>query len=242
MTAGILDILGVDMGNVRAPDSENPKGYFEDRDFSKLTSDIFVRGRAGSDGFNPPTRDEILRVVSEFDEQARKLLHEKASASKGQLWGWKTNGTCLTAPLYLRHLKQPKMIIVFRNMLAISRSAVRYTKHKSSLYKPLNKFNALRVAHQYHDSIISLLEEYPELDVLFVSFEEIVSSPIREAEKIASFLELELTGDAKERIARFVGFTQRQKLIKHARRFEGFMRKNIPQRVKNMVRKFKPTK
>jgi hypothetical protein len=49
VTAGILAILGVDMGSVYFSTKSNPKGSFEDRDVQKLNREFFSEGRGRED-------------------------------------------------------------------------------------------------------------------------------------------------------------------------------------------------
>lgn len=126
---------------------------------------------------------------------------------------------------------------MFRNALNIAKSVVRYSQAKNATYKPLNLHDALLVTQQYYDNILWLLEQHPDLPALFVSFEEVISSPLTEAEKIASFLGLNLTSEKTDEIKRFVGFTKGQKVLKQVKKFEDFLRKMAPRSLKELIKK-----
>jgi len=99
MTAGILSHMGVDFGKVRSPDAENPRGYYEDRDFLKLILKIFRSVDASANGFNPPDIAKILSQRSKFKNQIRMLVQDRITGTTSKLWGWKATTTSFTINL-----------------------------------------------------------------------------------------------------------------------------------------------
>lgn len=213
LTAGLLSILGVDMGNVRDPDFENPKGYFEDKDFLTLTNEIFESADPNSDGFNPPSIKKILAQKNIFSEKIKALVQNRSSNSKSLIWGWKTTGTSLTIPLFLPYLTNPYFVVVLRNPLDIAKSAVSYAKSKS--YKEISLLKALEVTNVYYNSIYSFLDEQLNLPMSFVSYERIISNPLIESKKLADFLGLK---PAQSQFKKFKNFVLSRKKVKRAKR------------------------
>lgn len=190
MTAGILNIIGVDMGNIRDPDHENPKGYFEDKDFLSLHDNILEAADSDAHGFNPPPVEKILNQRDQFDGRIQDLIEQRPLNSDSGVWGWKVTTTSFTLPLFLPYLSNPYIVVVFRNQLDIAKSAVKYTKNKS--YNELDLIEALDVTNYYYRSICGFLKEESNLPTLYVSFEDIVDIPREETKRIADFLEFTL--------------------------------------------------
>lgn len=83
MTGGLLHILGVDLGNVRRPDAQNSKGYYEDIDFLKLIVKIFQSAKPGANGLRPPSREDFLKIENEFEAEIKKLLEDRTQKANG---------------------------------------------------------------------------------------------------------------------------------------------------------------
>ena len=190
MTAGILSRLGVDMGNIRPPDHQNPTGYYEDKDFLRLIMRIFESAEPGSNGFYPPKYKSILKQKKIFESVIRDLIERRKYGKKSEFWGWKATGTCLMMDLFTEHLPNPYIIIVVRNSLDIAISSVRYTKAKNKLYKEITFLEALKLANYYYDSTYSFLSANPKLNWFLLSYESILRNPKRKIYELSEFLKL----------------------------------------------------
>ena len=188
MTAGLLSILGVDMGNVRPSDPMNARGYFEDFDFLKIISSIFQESEPGSDGFSPPAHEKIMAAGAQYEERINMLLHKRYNDANGGLWGWKSPTTCFVAELVLPHLVEPRIIIVLRHPLDIANSIVEYTSSRWKSYKPLSQIQALEIANKFYGRIYEVCHSHAHLNVHIVSYEDIVSDTRRELAGIADYL------------------------------------------------------
>lgn len=94
LTAGIRDITGVDMGNIRMSDTLNPGGYFEDVDFLKLGDEIFRSVDPEAQGFNPPAQAELLANGRKlFEDRVIHLLEDRRRTARGH-WRWKATHVC----------------------------------------------------------------------------------------------------------------------------------------------------
>lgn len=107
MVAGCLHKLGVYMGDdlVLGEMPQNRKGYYEDRDFIDLNERVLSANK--SDWFDPP---EKLNVGDGLREEAKSLIKKKDR----EFWGWKDCRTCLTLPIYLKHLSNPRFVVCKR--------------------------------------------------------------------------------------------------------------------------------
>lgn len=187
MTAGILDILRVDLGNLRPSDAENPRGYFEDIDFNNLMIKIFKRVNPKANGFNPPNTLKILEQKNIFDSTIKQLIFNRRHNKKSSLWGWKVTTTCFTLPLFIEYLVAPHFVIVTRNIGSTAKSMVRYTKNKA-FYKPLSENDAISLHKQYYSQILKLKDLYPEVPKITISYEELIRDPKTIGKSISNFL------------------------------------------------------
>ena len=198
VVTGILRTLGVDMGS-SIPDKANPYGSFEDKDLADLHKKIF--DAAGYKTYwNPPAPEAILGLRDQWEPQIREIVRKKSMGS--HIWGWKHPRTILTFDLFLPHLENPHLVAVFRNPLGIARSSVEHTKKYTA--DRVDFFQALNLLTFYYSELFKLLERHRDLPVMMVGFEDVVSEPIIHAEKMAKFLQLELTQEKKAQLERLV--------------------------------------
>ena len=196
VTAGMLQVLGVDMGSIGPSKKWNPEGSFEDKDFQRLNRDIFRMVEEAKSYWNPPTFEQIMETRTRATPKIQKLVSEKSRGSS--IWGWKNPKAILTAELYLPYLTDPHFVIVFRNPLDTAKSSVAHRRGKISyLY-------ALKLANFYTGEILAFLERHPDMPSIFLSFEEIMADPSKETERLAHFLGLELSEEKMANIYQLV--------------------------------------
>jgi len=221
IVAGILKILGVNMGKeLMEPNWANPLGYFENKKFVRLNDEILAA--AGGSWKNPPSQEKILKLRNKFSQRIISLINQE----KSQIWGWKDPRTTLTIEMYLPYLENPYFIICRRKTKDIAQSLKRRDKIKIR--------SALNLDRIYQEKIKSFLEKHPDLPKIVLSFEEIIKNPIKEAEKIANFLGLNLNEKKIEKIREFVKPRYKMKIIKIIARLRSganFLRRHL--KVKN---------
>ena len=212
MAAGILSLIGVNMGNLRKADSENPKGYFEDKDFLSVCTDILKAVESKSNGFNVPDIEDILKVKNQFNERIESLLFNKSNDSGLNDWGWKVTTTCFTIELFSPFLRNPYFIVILRNPYDIAKSMVKYSRNKP-IYKEIDLLEAFQSVYKYYNSINSFLSKNKELPRHFISYEDIVSNPIKETRKIAQFIEVKCTKKNICKVKKFVNSRNKMRLL-----------------------------
>jgi len=117
MISGILHAAGINM-------NPNPSGKVrhyktnEDADFFRLNVRILASLRGG--WLDPPTESQI--TGTQFEREIKRLITDR---NKNPLWGFKNPRTCITAPLYHNHLRNPHYILVFRSHEDIAESIMR---------------------------------------------------------------------------------------------------------------------
>lgn len=120
LVTSIIQQLGIHIGDrLLGTHPSQPKGHFEDIDFYELNMDILKV--AGGNWMNPPSEQRILAQRT-FKERIAFLLLRKSRHKK---FCWKDPRTCLTIPLYLPHLKNPRFVLVYRDVDKICSSLVR---------------------------------------------------------------------------------------------------------------------
>lgn len=154
LTTSIIQKLGVNIGEtLLGPHPSQPRGHFEDVDFYRLNMDILRA--AGGDWANPPTETRILESGKQFSKRIQNLVSSKDK----ELWGWKDPRTCLTLPLYLPYLKQPKFILVYRNTSNIVNSLLKRSGGTKEKWEQLTRI--------YVESMQKYTVGYPCMNIQF---------------------------------------------------------------------------
>lgn len=235
LTAGILHQLGVDMGDIREPDPENPKGYFEDKNFLSLLDDILNSAEKGSHGFNLPSKKKIISQRGKFKDRIKDLIEERASQADSCFWGWKANTTSLCPELFLPYLDEPHFIIVFRNSLKVAESMVRYTRNKD--YENLTLAEALKITNTYYENIRYFLDNNPNLSCYFIAFEELLSNPYSQVQSLIKFLDIKAGKEQFQKAVSLVSAPSEMKKTKKKAYFNSLVRERIPRFAKQSIRR-----
>ena len=229
VVTAMLEILGVEMGP-SIEDESNPRGSREDIDFARLHKDIFDATGSERKYWNPPARDEILALRSQFDGTVRELLRKKATGKA--LWGWKHSRTLLTYDLFLPYLINPHFILVFRNPLGVALSSVEHTR---KYQQPVDFSQALKLAHFYQAEMLRFLENQPEIPKLLVSYEDVLVDPSKEAAKMARFLGIALSDEKARAVAELV--LPRDRLQAEKGKMRSFWRGKLPRLIHKLSQK-----
>jgi hypothetical protein len=228
VTTGVVETLGVDMGPPSYPTDWNPKGNFEDEDFGKLHKAILNAAEEGKTYFDPPAPEKILAQRVKFEARIRALLAEK---SRGKpLWGWKHPDTIMMAELYLPYLLNPHFVVVFRNPLGTAQSTVEHTRRFKD---QVDLWRALKLVNYYHGETLRFIDGHPDLPKVFVSFEDLVSDPLKEAGRLAEFLGIEFTEKKMRKVEKLV--IPREKIAAEKLRANGLLTGKIPRLVKKKL-------
>jgi hypothetical protein len=145
--------LGVNIGkHLLGAHPSQPKGHFEDVDFYRLNMDILKA--AGGSWDNPPTESRILDAGKQFEKRIKGLVQSR----KG-LWGWKDPRTCLTLPLYLPYLENPRFVLVYRKTSGIVGSLLRRSGGTKEKWE--------RLIRIYLSSMEHATMQYAAMNILF---------------------------------------------------------------------------
>ena len=184
LTSGILEALGVNMGEKLMAESQaNPVGYFEDKAFLRLNRKIL--NAAGGTWYDPPSPEAVRAQAEAFRSEVEALVQDKPLR-----WGWKDPRTSLTLEVYLDQLTDPHLVVTHRDPEAIAASLV---KRGDMQYEEAIALTAL-----YEKRIQALLEARPELPRLHASYETLTRHPHRWTKEAIRFLDLKPTPEQRE--------------------------------------------
>jgi hypothetical protein len=190
MVAGILDRLGVAMGDQMYPESRaNPLGYFEDKEFMDLNRRIV--DDAGGSLNDPPPLEKILYLQGKYRPAIQNMLRDNPP-----VWGWKDPVTALTIHLYADYLVHPYIIVCSRNPEDV---ALSYSK---MVGLSISEVKALR--RTYNDSIDTFLSNYPDIPRLHLQYEDVLNDPVQWINQIISFTELKPISSQRRKAYDFV--------------------------------------
>lgn len=195
LLSGLLSKLGVNMGNnLRRPDKYNPEGYFEDIELLAINERLFTRAGGVTWGMIIPTKEALRRVFEEDKEEIKRAIKKR---NENKIWGFKV-GANLTAENWLSYLKNPTVLIIFRNPLSVINS-MKETKGISLRVASFVLINHLK-------SILHFCNKYEKkIPINFYEFEKIKANPRRTVLKLVQILEIPIT---KEKIEEAIAFVK----------------------------------
>jgi hypothetical protein len=181
MVAGVLHHLGVDLGeDLPGKQVSNPLGHYEDGDFLQLNERILAS--AGGSWDRPPDSEAILSQGAIFQEEIQALIASRKAHNQERPWGWKDPRTSIVAELYLPYLENPHLIWCLRPPHDIAASL--QARNRIHLQA------AEQITAIYHRQIEELLDRHPELPLLKMDYNQLVSSPQNGVDQLIHFLDL----------------------------------------------------
>jgi hypothetical protein len=181
MVAGILECLGVDLGEDQPGRQwSNPLGHFEDVDFLSLNKDILAS--AGGSWDDPPTYSDIIAQKDKFHGMIQDLIHTRDSKTPGS-WGWKDPRTSLTIDLYLPLLQNPSIIWCRRDHRAVTKSLQKRNRIQIS--------DGLALLDHYEKQVRRFLARNPQIPILLLDYDDIIQAPDTWIDEIIRFLQLD---------------------------------------------------
>jgi len=191
MTAGILDLLGVDFGENLLPESRaNPLGYFEDMSFMDLNRKIIKA--AGGTLHDPPSRERILAQHDAFLSR----IQAQIQAQTAPLWGLKDPAASLTIELFARHLVHPHVIVCRRAAEPVAESWGKMVER--------SRAESIQLWTTFNERIDLFLAEYPDIPVLEIPYEAMTRHPDEWVEALITFLNLDVTEKQRAQAVRYV--------------------------------------
>lgn len=218
MIAGILNMLGIDMGKeLIGKHWSNPLGHFENKKFLELNEKILRK--AGGVWNRPPEEEQILAQVGIFSEEIKNLIQSNES----KFWGWKDPRTSLTIELFLPYLDNPYFLVCHRDASAIARSLKRRDNMRLE--------QGIKLTKIYNKRIERFFKMHNGLNRLDLFYEKITSNPKEGVEKIVDYLEIQPSEQVFQKaLYLIVPREQMQKISKEMRKTEK------QQKIKNQIK------
>lgn len=199
-TAGMLDVLGIHMGDsLLKPSSTNPKGYFENVDFVYLNDKILNSVDAAWD--NPPKREE-LRCSIELSNDIFSFLSKHIKP----LWGLKDPRMILTFDIWKPFLNQLEDIIYIFTWRPIQESVSSLVNRNK-----IDEQTAVSILTCYQENLLyyrNLLEKENK-DIIDVHFDKLLESP----EKIVKEINCRIGKDNYHNLDNVMNFLDKK--LKH---------------------------
>jgi len=232
LLANILHHMGVDMGNIRNPDYENPTGYYEDSDLQSIQDKIIKDCGEEYNGFNLPDVEDIIIKGKPYTDEIEKYISNRKK-SKHDIWGWKTIQTSLMLPLFIPFLNNVHVIVSLRGLENIAKSQARYTKNKSQLYKSINLNEALEITSIYYKNIFQIINS-TDLPVLYLTHEKLLADTKNQVFQIVKFLEIK--NAQLNNINKFIHSPNKMIYYKIKKNFPIYSKKSYIKHALNIVR------
>lgn len=188
MVASIVQVLGVDMGEELLPahPTDNRLGYYEDVNFLHLNEKVLLS--AGGDWLEPPSRYRIILAGVRHNDAIKRIVDKK---KKMQKWGWKDPRTVLTIELFLPYLTNPHFIVCQRSTESIVKSILKREDTTDARF-------AEKVTEEYKLRTEDFLNRHSRLPVLRLDYEDILSRPKRNIQRIERFLGVKRDGKRED--------------------------------------------
>jgi hypothetical protein len=193
IVAGILQRIGVNMGNIELEPDGYKHGNFEDIDIRRLNETML--DVAGFSWYKPPfSPHDFKTLVVRIDKhnlvlRAAILFNKHSTESeKTGIWGWKDPRTILLLRHYIDLIENPYFIVVFRNQVANAQSMI--ARDGGSLEE------ALQLALHYNTLIVDYLmfSSYPRL---YCTFESFFKESSKQLNRIIDFLGIKVGKEAR---------------------------------------------
>ncbi|MBF89938.1 MAG: hypothetical protein CMG75_09880 [Candidatus Marinimicrobia bacterium] len=187
--AGILHLHGISMGSEKTfrPKAlpQNPKGFYENYDFRRLSDKILNRSGYKVKSFNVIIPEKI--VADKYNAKMRRLIERQELELNH--WGWKDPRICLTLNCWLELLDsmgllyKTKIVYTYRRADSVSNSLIR---RNSLTYK-----QAINLWCKYNQIALKVINTW-ELETFCFSYESLLKNPIMVCEKLFQFLKEDL--------------------------------------------------
>lgn len=189
VTAGIVNLLGINLGQVdSAPAEPHPTGTYEDIEISNFNNKkVTLFPEYGAQGPVEFTLDDdSLSAV-------REMIKRKA---EDQTWGCKDPRITFMMGVWAKACSNPYFIITYRN--------------KADYIDAIRRYATNIDPEKYYDLVMPLQRQQIEylkilsVPYLVVSFNQLVKDPIPQAKQIAEFLNLRWSKKKEKEINKLV--------------------------------------
>lgn len=192
MIAGILDRLGINMGdNLIGAMPSNPYGHYEDKEFVELNDRILHA--AGGSWYNPPGRKALLEQQNIFKVDILSLVQKINNSS--EYCGWKDPRTSLTIELFNSYLTAPKFIVCHRAAVQVANSLQK--RSGIALEKGVN------LKREYDSRLVDFFTRNKSLPKIDLYYNDVIANT---RERISSIVDFLMIGPSSAKFKEAEGF------------------------------------
>ncbi len=210
--AGILNRLGIEMGDKYGKGIYNPLGFFEDPKFRDLNRKILKE--AGGRWDQPPNEEIIYAQRDKFTDEIKNLIEDKP-----KIWGWKDPRNCLTIELYIPYLNNPYFIVCYRKPAGVTQSF--YRRYKMEYEK------VIKLKKIYDERIENFFKKYPKFKRFDVYYEKIISNPKEFVDNILNFLDISIKRKEYNKAIKFIKPLQKVRKISKRLKIKKIIKEGI---------------
>ncbi len=175
LIANYLERCGLKIGKNLLPGRpDNPKGFFEDKDFVTTHDSILKRQKI------PLFLPGRPNLTSKTIKQVETLITKKENKNHGSLWGWKDPRTVIFLPVYKKIIPKANYIFIYRHPFQVVDSLIR---RWSDWWVRLCPFNAALSWVRYNKKILEFKRNNPNQTVI-ISLSDFIKYPQNAINKI----------------------------------------------------------
>ena len=173
----LLKESGIFVGHIKdlkRPDKDNPRGYFEYNEEHKLSAKLIKQADSGkeeilTENFSLNTK-KLTKKLQRFITRIRMnkfliKIHNQANDS------WALKPHFITFPLWQAHIPNFKLIIVFRHPVITAHSNIKYKKFKRSFQAYIS------IWEKIYRELIYYYSRYPSI---VISYDDLINSRKRD--------------------------------------------------------------
>lgn len=188
MAAGLLSILGVQMGELPISEMkenhviQNPKGAFENPFFIKLTSEMH---QDWTDGMG------YISLNKKYEQRIKDTI----AAHQKTLWGFKSAAVAPFIPMFVKHMADPHVVVLMRNVIHNTKSWIIHMRDVFGTNVEFNK--SLKKMTDNQNIIAKIVIGSPHPNI-FVAYEDLKKDPWTEMKRLAKFIDVSYEGKEGE--------------------------------------------
>jgi hypothetical protein len=182
LTAALVKILGINIGQDVNATEQNPTGDMEDSDFSAIIQNIMNEGGIGK---TPNSYDihHTDNLIEKYKGDIQTLLQKKSANSP--VFGWKHPFTTILINHFINEVENPYFVCAHRDRVA--------TANSSSKLGNISFEDALVRADSFEKAMGQIAASYPDIPTIHINFEDILENPEKELRSLGAFLEVPVT-------------------------------------------------
>ena len=190
MASALVRILGVHWNAEVNASHGNPNGCFENVEHNSIISNI-------SQAIKNDKSDNEIQM--EFEPIIKKFLSNVSTTDK-DIWGFKASPNFIE--YFMSYMENIHIVYTYRNIYTNAQSGILHFKEVYG--QNLTVADAMKRYHESQGNVINLLTEHENIPSTVVTYENMKSDPIKELEKIADLLDIEITKEHVEKAKEFI--------------------------------------